>query len=155
MSMNVVVIEGRFPHFDPTYTKGEGEKRSFLRWAVSVKRDFKPEGEKYYPEDLVTVKGFGPRMDAIMKNFSQGDGISIKGRIQKDDDYEKDGETKRGEFYVLIEDWWFTEGNARKDAAESSGDKPASSSKPAAKAGAKTPGINPLGAKKPGGKSPF
>ena len=79
------------------------------------KREYKKEDEQYYPDDLINFKAFGPRADFIKKYFNQGDGIILKGRLQRDDDYTtEDGETKKGQLFVLVESVNFV-GGANKD----------------------------------------
>lgn len=113
MSMNLVVVNGRLPRFEGTYRKGEGDKKSFLTWCISVKRDFKPEGAQYYPEDLLKFKAFGARADFIMNNFAQGDGLIITGKLQVEDDYQdKDGNTVKGQMCIMVETANFADAKA-------------------------------------------
>ena len=147
MALNKILVNGRLPRFEGNYKAGEGEgKRSFLSWAVSVKRDFKPEGAQYYPEDLLNIKAFGPKADFINKFFAQGDGIVISGRLQRDDDYEKDGQTVKGQMYILVEDAYFPEGKSG-DAGLSNAGTTAKAA-PAGRPGA--PGKPPVGGGAPG-----
>lgn len=113
MSMNLVVVNGRLPRFEGTYRKGEGDKKSFLTWCISVKRDFKPEGAQYYPEDLLKFKAFGARADFIMNNFAQGDGLIITGKLQVEEDYQdKDGNTVKGQMCIMVETANFADAKA-------------------------------------------
>ena len=113
--LNTVILNGVMPHFEGNYKEGDGNSKSFLSWAVSVKREYKKEDEQYYPDDLINFKAFGPRADFIKKYFNQGDGIILKGRLQRDDDYTtEDGETKKGQLFVLVESVNFV-GGANKD----------------------------------------
>lgn len=150
MSLNTVILNGKLPHFDGTHKAAEGEKKAFLSWAVSVQRDYKPADAQYYPEDLINFKAFGPTADFINNYFKQGDGIVITGRLQRDEDYEKDGQTIKGQLSVLVEKAMFQAGK--------SGGSDGSDSAPAAKA-PKAPGAGPKapvgGAKKPPSKRPF
>ena len=121
MSMNKVLLNARIVGFDPAcYKEGNGESKSVLIWCVNVKRDFKKEDEQYYPDDLIDIKAFGPKADFIMKYFKAGDGLIIEGRLQRDDDYEKDGEQKRGQMYVLVENARFLDGSKNSDSSDSS-----------------------------------
>ena len=113
--LNTVILNGVMPNFEGNYKEGDGNSKSFLSWAVSVKREYKKEDEQYYPDDLINFKAFGPRADFIKKYFNQGDGIILKGRLQRDDDYTtEDGETKKGQLFVLVESVNFV-GGANKD----------------------------------------
>lgn len=139
MSMNLVVVNGRLPRFEGTYRKGEGDKKSFLTWCISVKRDFKPEGAQYYPEDLLKFKAFGARADFIMNNFAQGDGLIITGKLQVEDDYQdKDGNTVKGQMCIMVETANFADAKAAGSTAGTS-----TGAAPAQKAGIPTakPGI--------------
>lgn len=148
MSLNCINLNGKLPHFDNNYKPGEGEKTSFLSWAVSVQRDRKPADAQYYPEDLINFKAFGGTADFISKYFNQGDGIVIQGRIQKDEDYEKDGQTVKGQLYVLVEKAMFQAGK--------SGGSEGGSTKPAAKGSGKPPAPKaPVGKPPIKGKRPF
>lgn len=160
MSLNQVTLNGRVPHFEARYTAGEGEKKSFMNWAVSVQRDRKPADAQYYPEDLINIKAFGGQADFINNYFKAGDGIIIVGRIQKDEDYtDKDGNQQKGQLYVLVEKAMFQAGRASGGDGEGTTSTPKA---PAAKPGAPkppagAPGKPPVGKKPgvPGGKRPF
>lgn len=156
MSLNKFIANGKLPRFEGNYKKGEGEKKSFLSWAISVKRDFKPADAQYYPEDLLNFKAFGAKADFINNFFNQGDGLIITGRVQKDDDYEKDGQTMRGQMFILVEDVSFAEGTSKGD-GEGAANKPAGATKPAVgkPAVGKPPVGRPGGAGLPGKKKPF
>ena len=157
MSLNNVTLNGRIPHFEARYTAGEGDKTSFMNWAVSVQRDRKPADAQYYPEDLINIKAFGGTADFINNYFKAGDGIVIVGRIQKDEDYtDKEGNQQKGQLYVLVEKAMFQAGRA------SGGDEGTPSAPKAATRGGapkpptKAPGKPPVGAGKPPvGKRPF
>lgn len=159
MSLNQLVINGRLPRFEGTFKAAEGDKKAFLSWSVSVKRDFKGADEQYYPEDLIPFKAFGAKADFINKNFGQGDGIIMTGRIQKADDYEKEGQTVRGGLFLNVETVSFAEGRSGGASTESnSGSKTTPAKTASAKSGlggAKKTGLG--GAKKLGlgGKKPL
>ena len=51
--LNTVILNGVMPHFEGNYKEGDGNSKSFLSWAVSVKREYKKEDEQYYPDDLI------------------------------------------------------------------------------------------------------
>ena len=152
--LNTVILNGVMPHFEGNYKEGDGNSKSFLSWAVSVKREYKKEDEQYYPDDLINFKAFGPRADFIKKYFNQGDGIILKGRLQRDDDYtnEETGETKRGEMYVLVENVDFLDGSKNAKESSSSNNNSKSGTKPSSKAGSK-PSHKP-GSRKPGSVPP-
>ena len=148
MSLNQVILNGRLPRFEGTFKAAEGEKKSFLSWSISVKRDFKGKDEQYYPEDLIPLKTFGAKADFINNFFNQGDGIVLTGRLQKADDYEKDGQTVRGGLFLNVENVSFPEGKSNNGEAGAS----TTSTAPAKAAPAKAaPAKGGLGAKKAGG----
>lgn len=156
MSLNKVILNGRLPRFEGTYKAGEGDKKSFLAWNISVKRDFKPEGAQYYPEDLIRFKAFGPKADFINNFFKQGDGLVIVGKLQVEDDYEdKDGNTQKGQTVVMVEDVMFAEGTTKGEEGGSTPAKTPASKGPAGKPAPKAPG-KPAGRPGiPGKKKPF
>lgn len=144
MSMNLVVLNGRLPRFEATYKKGEGDKKSFLTWCISVRRDFKPEGAQYYPEDLLKFKAFGAKADFIMNNFAQGDGLILTGKLQVEEDYQdKDGNTVKGQMCIMVETANFADAKASNGASTAG----AAPSAPKVGAPAGRPGIP---ASKPG-----
>lgn len=113
MGMNKVLLNGRLPRFEGSYTKGEGEKKSFLSWCISVKRDFKKPDEQYYPEDLLKFKAFGPKADFIMNNFTQGDGMILIGKLQVEEDYtDKNGNPVKGGMVIMVDEVSFADSKA-------------------------------------------
>jgi len=149
MAMNQVSLVGRIP-FDFEVKGGEGNE--FVMFTVSVARDYKPEGEQYYPEDLVTCKAFKHTAKFIGSNFPKGSYITIVGQLRRDDDYEKDGQQVKGQMYVLVEKVYFAPKAIDNGGAANSQGKTPTPAKPAAKTG------NPLagGTKKPlTSKKPF
>lgn len=154
MGLNKVFLNGRLPRFEGSYTKGEGEKKSFLSWCISVKRDFKKPDEQYYPEDLLKFKAFGPKADFIMNNFAQGDGLIIIGKLQVEDDYtDKEGKSVKGGMVVMVDEVSFADSKA--GGAQSSGSKaPTAPTVPGAKAttppGASRPAVPGAAPARPG-----
>lgn len=144
MSLNQVILNGRLPRFEGSYKKGEGDKRSFLGWALSVRRDVKPQDAQYYPEDLIKFKAFGPKADFIVNNFEQGDGLILVGKIQKEDDYEKDGQTVSGGLVVIVDSVSFADS---KDSAKSSSGSAAPAAKPSVPGASAKPAVPGASAK--------
>lgn len=160
MAINHVTEQGRIP-FDLELKNGDQEGKEFIGFSISVRRNYKPEGDQYYPEDLIYCKAFKGKAKFIANNWSKGDEIIVEGRLQRDEDYEKDGVTQKGQLYVLVEDVHFA-GSKKSGDSESSETPAKPASKPASKPAAKplggskpTPGGNPLGGAKPTGKRPF
>lgn len=152
MAINQVTLQARIP-FDLEIKNADDEKRAFLGFTVSVRRNYKPEGEEYYPEDLIYCKAFGNTATFINNYFGKGDNLILQGELRRDEDYEKDGETHKGQMYVHITPGGvhFQNGNGG-GSKESSGRSSKSSSKPSGKSSSagKAPGkkLNPLAKKK-------
>jgi single-strand DNA-binding protein len=156
MSLNRVVEHGRIP-FDIELKNEDQEGKEYLGMSISVKRNYKPEGDQYYPEDLLFCKAFKAKAVFIAKHFKKGDDIIIEGELRRDDDYEKDGETVKGQMYINVTDVYFAGGKKSNGDDAPSDEAPAKSSakktSPAKAGKASTPGLNPLaGGRK---KGPF
>lgn len=120
MALNLVALEGRIP-FDLEIKNGDDDKRAFLGFPVSVRRNYKPEGEQYYPEDLLYCKAFGRTAQNIEKFFSKGGSIIIRGEARMDDDYEKDGEVVKGKMYIHVVGFEFLSGNGNGNSGNGNG----------------------------------
>lgn len=150
MGMNKVLLNGRLPRFEGTYVKGEGDKKSFLSWCISVKRSYKKPDEQYYPEDLLRFKAFGPKADHIMNNFAMGDGLILEGTLQVEDNYtDKDGNEVKGQMVIMVESVNFADGRS----ANATGGTTASPKAPAVP-GAKGPAVPGKAPAVPGAKIP-
>ncbi len=104
MALNNVNMIGRIP-FD--ITGGGEEGKEYTLFTMSVARDYKPEGEQYYPEDLITCKAFRGTAKFISQYFKKGDHIVIQGQLRRDNDYEKDGQQMKGQMFVNVEKAFF------------------------------------------------
>lgn len=158
MSLNRIVAQGRIP-FDLELKNGDDDTKAFLGFSISVRRNWKPEGEQYYPEDLIYCKAFKAKAKFIANNWAKSDEIIVEGRLQRDDDYEKDGVTQKGQLFLLIEEVHFAGKKSTGDAAptDSAPKAPASAPKKTGNplgGNKSTPGSNPLGTKTPA-KRPF
>lgn len=141
MSLNYCVLNGKLPHFDGTYKKGDGENsKSYLFWAISVKRDFKKKDEQYFPEDLIPFRAFGQKADFIMDQFQKGSGVILDGRIEIGDDYQKDGQTIKGQPFLNVANVHFPEASKKEENASNSN---SPKSKPSKSASANR-GVPPL-----------
>lgn len=129
MSLNVGTIQVRLP-FD-FEVKGEGSK-AVVMFTGACRRNYKPEGAQYYPEDLITFKAFGSNAEFIGKYFKKGDDILIQYELRRDNDYEKDGQTVKGQMYAHVVSQYFV-GKAENGNSESAQPKlqAATGSKPA------------------------
>ncbi|MED1125232.1 single-stranded DNA-binding protein [Bacillus atrophaeus] len=156
MSVNTVTLQARIP-FDLEIKNEDDDKKAFLGFTVSVRRNYKPDGEEYYPEDLLYCKAFGQTAKFINNYFGKGSNLILQGELRRDEDYEKDGETQKGQMYVHIVPGGvhFQNGNGESSGSNSGGGSKSSSKKPAgkssaSKSGGKAPGkkLNPLAKKK-------
>lgn len=151
MALNKVILQGRIP-FDINHTAGEGDKRSFANFSISVQRNYKPEGEQYYPEDLLYCKAWGNTADFINNYFGQGSTIILEAELRRDEDYEKDGEERKGQMYVHVLNAHFQQGGkseGNEGGHKSSGSKSSSTkSKTTKSTGSRTQSrMNPLAGK--------
>lgn len=155
-NLNSVTLNGRIPNFEATYKQGEGDKKSFYSGSISVRRNFKGKDDKFYPEDLIRIKAFGANADFIYNNFKAGDGIIVVGRLQKDEDYtDTNGESKKGQLYVLVNDKYFADGKKMNGTADKGSNESApAASRPAGRPGASRPGApgRPGAPKRPGAR---
>lgn len=105
---NNVSLIGYYP--DPekmgkgiSYKAGEGEKKSYYRGKVSVRRAFKDKSGNY-KYDYITIKCFGHNADYINNYAKSGDILALQGEIQIDENYEdKEGNTVYGQPFVLVD----------------------------------------------------
>lgn len=98
------LVRGRIANFNNAmrYFPGSGEKKSLMYLTVGVSRGYKKEGGEYYEEQLVKLVLFGNAADAVNENYTNGDFITVSGRVQAGKDYEKDGEMVDGGEEILV-----------------------------------------------------
>ena len=147
MALNVVVLEGRI-FMDLQLKNPDDEKRMFLSIPLSVKRNYKPEGDQYYPEDTLFCKAFGKKAQIISEHFKKDDNIILQGEMRVGDDYEKDGELVKGQPYMHVTDFQFLSArkNGNGDQESTAKKAPSSSSRPSAKSKLSSKRRNPLSA---------
>lgn len=86
--------------FDPS----SNQNQTAATIHVNVRRNFKKEGEQYYPTDKVECKAFKERAKMIMERFKKGDIVVVAGRLTLSDDYVNGkGETVKGGWELMIE----------------------------------------------------
>ena len=150
MALNKVILQARIP-FDLEIKNGDDEKRAFLGFSVSVRRNYKPEGEEYYPEDLLYCKAFGKTAQFINDYFKKGDHLLIEGELRRDEDYtDDDGNERKGQMYVHIIPGGvqFQNGNSDGGSSRSSSTKKTTSKSSATKSPIAKKRLNPLAKKK-------
>lgn len=96
MSMNNVQLQGRVCF--TKYMQGEGEKKSFISFAISYNTGRKENPEdQYNKENLFRCKAFGATADFIAKNFPDKSQILIDGTLDIGNDFtNKDNELVKG-----------------------------------------------------------
>ena len=129
--LNVLTIQGQIPKsekFNFELKNPDDDKRAFISFMMSVRRDYKPEGAEFYPEDLMQVKAFGTTAKTIAARFNRGDYLLIEGQLRRNDDYQnKNGDTVRGELYIHADRIHFQYAAAKNDKVESGTAKTATS----------------------------
>jgi single-stranded DNA-binding protein len=161
MALNKGFYQGRIPSSDKLpydiSDYGTDEKKAVLRGMISVQRSYKKEGEKYYEEDLLFFKAFGATAVFMNKYIKRGDNVILECETRKDQDYEKNGETVRGQMYlhVVPNGVYFQKGNVKEEGGEEGGSTTKASSKSTASAPAKSNPLANKGAAKPGGLNPL
>lgn len=93
-TLDKTVLRGRIPNFENAinYTQGTDGKKSFVRFKLSVSTGVKDEETGYYKERLINAKAFGATADFLNNFYQAGDYITVEGKYQDGQDYEKDGE---------------------------------------------------------------
>ena len=117
--LNNFVATGRFPNFESQYKEGD---TPFIMWSLSVRRDYKPKGAEFYPEDLIPIRAFGPTAKFIKEHFQPGSNATIIGRLEKSENYvDKDGVQQYGQLYINVSQIYFGDnGGAGKDTSNES-----------------------------------
>ena len=126
--LNKVELIGRIIYSDIQLKGDEGKE--FCAFNIGVQKDYKPEGEKYYPEDVIICKAFKHTAKFIAEHFKQGDYIVIVGRLSKDENYEKEGKTVYGGLFVNVENVYFAPSKSTGTDNKSDGGEPATSEPP-------------------------
>ena len=139
MGKNNINIQGVIPASDKLtgafeFFNNDPNKTPMLNFLVSVRRAYKPEGEKFYPEDLIPCKAFGKTAENINRFFGKGQPIQLDGSMYKDAGYEKDGVQQPGRWYVHVNGFDFIDGLPRNEETETEmqAAAPAVTAKPAA-----------------------
>lgn len=84
--MNNVQLQGRVAFVN--YKAGEGDKKSFISFAVSYNTGRKENpGDQYNKEELYRCKAWGPKADFIHNYFPERSQILIDGELMIGADY--------------------------------------------------------------------
>ena len=104
---NVCVLTGKIPTTDKIrydYTdNAENISRCRMNGYVNVRRNYKKKDEQYYPNDLIKFVVFGPSAKYMNQYVSRGDTVQMTGSIEKEDDFEKDGQKFYGQLVLVVD----------------------------------------------------
>ena len=114
MALNQVILQGRIPNhenfpFDVTYGDGENN-RSRARFSFGVRRNWKAEGEQYYPEDIFTITAFGKKAEAIGNYIKRGQEFIVVCHLQNNSYENKEGKMVYTND-LLLDDFYFVSGS--------------------------------------------
>ena len=151
MAYNKTVLQGMIPTTEKLSFELKTDKKGddYINFFVSVQRNWKPDGEKYYPTDMYKCKAFKGVAKFIGNNFDKGDHIMLEGTFQREEDYEREGSIVKGEYALFVREAYFCGPKAKGEASEA---EPEKATAPAAKKGAVP--AKPPAARPPVGKRP-
>ena len=103
-TLDKTIIRAKIPNFENaiTYKAAEGDKKSFARIKLSISTGVKDEETGYYKERIISAKAFGGTADFLNNYYKSGDFITLDGKYQDGQDYEKDGEVVKAMPELLI-----------------------------------------------------
>lgn len=108
--LNKCVFIGRIPNhesFPFELKNGDDPNRAVLRFAISVRRNWKPQEDQYYKDDIVNIVAFKQKAVFISEHFAKGDFITVEGSLIKEDNYEVNGEQREGRYVIQLSDVYF------------------------------------------------
>lgn len=104
---NTCVFTGTIPTTDKLryefYNDDENISRCRMNGYINVKRNYKKKDEEYYPNDLIKFVVFGPSARYMDQYVKRGDVVTLAGSIEKEPDYEKDGQKYYGQLFLRVE----------------------------------------------------
>lgn len=110
--MNQIIITGRIiPNTEKSnrnyvYQPAQGDpanggKQSWLHCLLSTQKEgAQKDANGFYPTFIVPLKAFGPTADQINQYFGENTNIEVFGVLMMSDDYEVNGEMRKGNLYV-------------------------------------------------------
>jgi len=103
-AFNCVNLTGRIPKTDKIKYEfheatNDAGTNARMNGYLSVQRSRKPEGEQYYPEDLIPIVAFGKTAEYMNNYVHLGDVISIVGELEANTVENDEGE--RRTFYSV------------------------------------------------------
>ena len=115
--LNRVILQGRIP-FDYDLKGGGDSRKSFVKFPLSVKRNFKKEGQQYADDDIIQCKAFGDLAEHIAKFHPKGSHLIVEGELRVEEDWvNQEGENVKGGVIVLVspKGTYFTNDSTPKD----------------------------------------
>jgi hypothetical protein len=110
--MNQIIVTGRIiPNTEKSnrnyvYQPAQGDpanggKQSWLHCLLSTQKEgAQKDANGFYPTFIVPLKAFGPTADQINQYFGENTNIEVFGVLMMSDDYEVNGEMRKGSLYI-------------------------------------------------------
>ena len=73
-----------------------------MNGSISVQRNRKPEGERYYPEDLIPFVAFGAQARFMNDYVKRGDAVVVQGSLEVNMSEDQNGQ--RRTYYSVVVD---------------------------------------------------
>lgn len=150
MSLNKIILEGKI--ISDIRTSGD-EGNEFASFLLGITKNYKSKDDQYYPSIAISCKSFKRTAAFIAKNFSKMSKIAIVGQLDQDAEYTRpDGTVKAPEFYVRIDEAYFTgdkESNTNGSEEASAASKSAHTTNSPFASGTKPANNNPLTSNSP------
>lgn len=111
MALNHLTLQGVVPNndkFQIDVKYGDDGKVSVLRAPMSVRRNWKPKDEQYYPSDIIWITAFGNTANYMNTYLKKGEPFIITGRLAVST-FEKDGKNI-SRLDVIAENYIFIDG---------------------------------------------
>lgn len=106
MSLNKVILEGKIIS-DPKFSGNEGSE--FITFILGVNKNYKGKDEQYPASLGIPCKAFKHNAVFINKYFTKMSSIIIVGSMDQDAEYTRpDGSVKPAEFYIKIDEQYFS-----------------------------------------------
>lgn len=128
--MNNVQLQGRVAFVN--YKAGEGDKKSFISFAISYNTGRKENPtDQYNKEELYRCKAWGAKADFIHNYFPEKSQILIDGQLMMGADYtNNDGQLVKGGVEINVRDAHFCGPRENNDSTSASTTKPVVAPKP-------------------------
>lgn len=111
MALNHLALQGVVPNndkFQIDVKYGDDGKVSVLRAPMSVRRNWKPKDEQYYPSDIIWITAFGNTANYMNIYLKKGEPFIITGRLTIST-FEKDCKNI-SRLDVIAENYFFIDG---------------------------------------------